>query len=134
MNYYNQTSSQIPSRGFNYSNTIQNSYAPSTGNYPLFPQPNGNVYLLTSAQEINNIPVMSNGISVGISLTDGVLFLKTAQNGNIVLNNYKITSMEQSNGATATDVSNYSDLVARIETLEKQLSAPSKIKEDKIEW
>ena len=63
-------------------------------NYNLFPQTQGNVYFLNNIQEINSIPV-SNGVSAAFSLSEGILYLKTIQNGSIILNGYRLSPLEQ---------------------------------------
>lgn len=116
MSYYNSNSSnlapQMPNKmNFNYPNSnnlnslnsAQNNINPTNnlgnnmGNYYFFPQSQGNVYFLNTAQEINNIPVANNGVSIGLALSEGILYLKAIQNGSIILNGYRLSALEQVN-------------------------------------
>ena len=116
MSYYNSNSSnlapQMPNKmNFNYPNSnnlnslnsAQNNINPTNnlgnnmGNYYFFPQSQGNVYFLNTAQEINNIPVANNGVSIGLTLSEGILYLKAIQNGSIILNGYRLSALEQVN-------------------------------------
>ena len=117
MSYYSSNSSNLapqsnfvsaPSKmNFNYPNSnnlnslnsAQNNINPTNnlGNNFIFPQSQGNVYFLNTAQEINNIPIANNGVSIGLALQEGVLYLKAMQNGNIILNGYKLSALEQIN-------------------------------------
>lgn len=116
MSYYNANSSnlvpQMPNKmNFNYPNSnnlnslnsAQNNMNPTNnlgnnmGNNFFFPQSQGNVYFLNTAQEINNIPIANNGVSAGLALSEGVLYLKAMQNGNIILNGYRLSALEQMN-------------------------------------
>ena len=65
-------------------NTAQNS--------SLFPQPIGSVYSLNTASDIGNIPT-GMGASVGLCLNEGVLYIKTLQNGSPMLLGYKLNPM-----------------------------------------
>lgn len=116
MSYYNANSSnlapQMPNKmNFNYPNSnnlnslnsaqnnmnLTNNLGNNMGNNFFFPQSQGNVYFLNTAQEINNIPIANNGVSAGLALSEGVLYLKAMQNGNIILNGYRLSALEQMN-------------------------------------
>lgn len=56
----------------------------------LFPQPQGNVYTINNSLEVANVP-MSSGLSVALCLSEGLLYLKSMQNGNPIFMAYKIT-------------------------------------------
>lgn len=56
----------------------------------LFPQPQGNVYTINNSLEVANVP-MSGGLSVALCLSEGLLYLKSMQNGNPMFMAYKIT-------------------------------------------
>lgn len=56
----------------------------------LFPQPVGNVYSLNSSNEVGNLPT-GNGLSVGLCMTDNMLFIKSLQNGEPVFLTYKLS-------------------------------------------
>lgn len=60
----------------------------------FLPQPQGNVYLINSSNEITLVPVGTVGVSVAICMTEGVMYLKTMQNGNPMLLRYKLNSLD----------------------------------------
>lgn len=152
MSYYNNGSSNVmpPTQNrlnnFNMTNmnSVPNTMPPTPSmntNYNLFPQTQGNVYFLNNIQEINNIPV-SNGVSAAFSLSEGILYLKTIQNGSIILNGYRLSALEQvliSNSADTTESAtnvietlqkSIEELKDRVAALEKQ---PTK-EGGNIEW
>lgn len=55
----------------------------------FFPQPQGNVYTINNSLEVANVP-MSAGLSVALCLSEGLLYLKSMQNGNPMFMAYKI--------------------------------------------
>ena len=61
-----------------------------------FPQPQGNVYMVNNSLEVANIP-MGAGISAVICPNEGILYLKTMQNGAPTLMAYKISSYDSNN-------------------------------------
>lgn len=56
---------------------------------PIFPQPQGNVYNINSTLEVANVPVGA-GISVALCLSEGVMYIKSMQNGNPLFWAYKV--------------------------------------------
>lgn len=52
------------------------SYQPNA----FFIQPHGNVYLIGSSLEVANVP-MNNGLSVALCLNEGLMYIKSMQNG-----------------------------------------------------
>lgn len=67
---------------------------PTMVNVPsFFPQPIGNVYNLQTASEIGNIPA-GNGLSVGLCLAEGVMYVKSLQNGAPALVEYHLSTVE----------------------------------------
>lgn len=111
----------------------------------VFPQPVGNVYNLNSANDIGNIPFGSN-VSVGLCLSENIIYIKSLQNGIPMLLGYKLNPIENLNSATQTISNSNSDnrleeLIAtlnennkKIDLLEKQVI---KLKEKiggKTEW
>lgn len=107
-NYFNQQPQQIPSQFQNH----------------LFPQPNGNVYTINSSNELSNIPV-GVGLTVVLCLNEGLLYLKTIQNGNPVVWTYKLNSTEENvqSAAASTETpvqdDRYLQLDSRLSKLEK---------------
>ena len=62
-----------------------------------FPQPQGYIYMLDNANDINNMPV-GTGISAGIYLSEGILYLKMNQNGSPMQLAYRLNPLESING------------------------------------
>lgn len=111
----------------------------------VFPQPVGNVYNLNTANDIGNIPFGGN-VSVGLCLSENIVYIKSLQNGNPMLLGYRLSPIENLNTNSQTNQNLNSDnrleeLIAtlnennkKIDLLEKQVS---KIKEKiggKVEW
>ena len=46
----------------------------------FFLQPHGSVYLIGSSLEVANVP-MNNGISIALCLNEGLMYIKSMQNG-----------------------------------------------------
>jgi hypothetical protein len=91
----------------------------------LFPQPNGNVYTINSSSELSNIPV-GMGLTVVLCMNEGLLYLKTIQNGNPVVWSYKLHTNEETplqsaaapNAAPQED-DKYKQIESRLAKLEK---------------
>ena len=111
----------------------------------VFPQPVGNVYNLNSASDIGNVPFGGN-VSVGLCLSENIIYIKSLQNGNPMLLGYRLNPIENLNTNSQTNQNLNSDnrleeLIAtlnennkKIDLLEKQVA---KIKEKiggKTEW
>lgn len=104
---------------------------------PLFPQPQGNVYSINSTLEVANVPVGA-GMSVALCLNEGIMYIKTLQNGNPLFWAYKITPFDNTtqNKPTETEIADpMSDLINKIkayderfEVIEKRLDNISKTK------
>ena len=118
-------------------NTFQNlQYGPGPGvsqfntnfqSQPLFPQPQGSTYIINNSAEISTIP-MGSGISTAICISEGLMFLKSLQNGNPILMAYKIVpyTQEQNNQnvvADKTSEEEIKNLKNRLDELEKKLSS-----------
>lgn len=74
-----------------------------------FPQPQGNIYIINTSQEVNNIPI-SNGLSAAICLAEGTMFLKTIQNGNLTMTGYKLNPLDnQLNNIIPTQITPNND-------------------------
>lgn len=134
-------------------NNLQNFLAPQpqqpgAPNYPLpnafsnqppqfFPQPIGNVYNLNSANDINNIP-MGQGISVGISLSEGIAYIKSFQNGSPMVLGYKLAPLdlgekkEEPQNNLSDVLSGYEQRFERIDAYLKKIS--EKLGGSKFEW
>jgi hypothetical protein len=114
-------------QGFQY-NPVQNStsFGANFSTQQFFPQPQGSVYVINNSAEISTIP-MGSGISTAICMSEGLMFLKTLQNGNPVLMAYKIIpySQEQNNSSNNMDKESGEELQTlknRVEEIEKKLS------------
>lgn len=56
---------------------------------PLFPQPQGNVYFINNSVEVANVP-MGGGISIAICMNEGLMYIKSLQNGSPTFMAYTI--------------------------------------------
>lgn len=106
-NYQSMTQSPLTSQ-------IPQQMYPTMVNVPsFFPQPIGNVYTLQTANEIGNIPA-GNGLSVGLCLAEGVMYLKSLQNGTPVLVEYHLTTGDNRTSTTTAQNEQNEDEVKRI--------------------
>lgn len=112
-----------------YNNNYFNQQVPSQFQNHLFPQPNGNVYTINSSSELSNIPV-GVGLTVVLCLNEGILYLKTIQNGNPVVWSYKLNSTEEEVQSAATSQSQSVQEDDKISLLENRLTKLEKHWED----
>lgn len=108
----------------------------------VFPQPVGNVYNLNSASDIGNVPFGGN-VSVGLCLSENIVYIKSLQNGTPMILGYKLSPLENlnTNQTVQNSDNRLEELIAtlnennkKIDLLEKQVA---KIKEKiggKTEW
>lgn len=73
-----------------------------------FPQPQGSIYMIGNSNDIANVPVGA-GLSAAICLREGVMYLKTIQNGSPMLLAYRLSPLEggdvaQENQTTTCDL------------------------------
>lgn len=87
----------------------------------MFPQPQGNVYVIQNSLEVANIPAGA-GITAALCLQENLLYMKSMQNGMPVFLAYKLTPYTDSPKQTI-DNNTSSPLEERLSNLEKQLSA-----------
>lgn len=131
--YQNQNVAPMPQNQFQQQNV-----------QPLFPQPQGNVYNINSTLEVANVPV-SAGISVALCLNEGVMYIKTMQNGNPMFWAYRILPYdseqknsppeESSNKEENPLAAQFEQVDNRFTKLEKQVSdIQESLKKDKGEW
>lgn len=97
-----------------------------------FPQPQGSIYMIANSTDVANVPV-GVGLSAAICLREGVIYLKTIQNGSPMLLAYKLAPLENSEQAPETQASNETcetdkkitailqDHDKRLQELEKQM-------------
>lgn len=121
---------------------VQQMY-PTMVNVPsFFPQPIGNVYSLQTASEIGNIPA-GNGLSVGLCLSEGVMYIKSLQNGTPVLVEYYLKTNDGGRAQTEQEdsqneevkkiyiiLSKYEEKISKLEAQIKQI----KTKGGEPEW
>ena len=58
-----------------------------------FPQPQGSIYMIGSSNDVANVPV-GVGLSAAICLREGLIYLKTIQNGSPMLLGYRLSPIE----------------------------------------
>lgn len=104
-----------------------------------FPQPQGSIYMIANSNDIANVPVGA-GLSAAICLREGVMYLKTIQNGSPMLLAYKLMPLENGDGQVATQtqiqesgvqdkkiIAILEDYDKRLKALESQTNSKSKI-------
>ena len=84
---------------------------------PMFPQPNGNIYVISNSLEVANVPAGA-GITAALCQSESLLYLKTVQNGVPTFLAYKLTPYTESPRMQQQE----NDVETRLATLEKQLS------------
>ena len=108
----------------------------STPPQQLFPQPQGSVYLINNSLEVANIPIGA-GMSFAYCANEGLLYIKTLQNGNPIFLTYRLTPYEgnqaESNSPTTEstnqnsgfDISQFSakfdSICERLDSIEKKV-------------
>lgn len=115
----------------------------------MFPQPQGSIYSINSPLEIGNVPIGSTGLSVALCLNEGLMYIKSFQNGNPVIMTYHILphTTDQKPTSPALEVKNDSteqttlnsdqiaklnkidDLINRLTRLENSMGVGGKINE-----
>lgn len=102
---------------------------------PLFPAPIGNIYSLNTASDINNIPA-GNNVSLGLCLQEGIMYIKSYQNGAPMLLGYKLAPLEPPSNDEQVVESKVLDalrgLNERIAKIEQSITA--KTDGGKLEW
>lgn len=91
----NTINSQIPQQNQN----LQSAQMPQQNQMPqqqLFLQSQGNLYMINNPLEISNVPV-GTGLSAAISFSEGLLYLKSMQNGIPMVIGYKLSPIENIN-------------------------------------
>ena len=91
-----------------------NTYYPQQ---PMFPQPQGNVYVIQNSLEVANIPAGA-GITAALCLQENLLYMKSMQNGMPVFLAYKLSPYTDSPKPT-TDAG--PTMEERMNVLEKQI-------------
>ena len=99
----------------------QNYFGQQQQSQQMYPQPNGNVFLVNSSLEAANIPV-GLGTTVAISLNDNLMYLKNAANGVPNTLAYKLVPYNEPPQKIAAPQSNENSLEQRMTTMEQQLA------------
>ena len=84
---------------------------------PMFPQPNGNIYVISNSLEVANVPAGA-GITAALCQSESLLYLKTVQNGVPTFLAYKLTPYTESPRMQPQE----NDVEIRLAALEKQIS------------
>lgn len=96
------------------------SYQPNA----FFIQPHGNIYLIGSSLEVANVP-MNNGLSVALCLNEGLMYVKSLQNGVPNFMVYSIAPYEKKDSIVQSSVdpkkSAEDFLLSKIGALEKKI-------------
>lgn len=99
----------------------------------FFPQPQGSIYMIGNSNDVSNVPVGA-GLSAAICLREGVLYLKTIQNGSPMLLGYRLSPLE--GGDPKQDqpqvveldkkiIATLEDYDKRLQKIEQQLNQPN---------
>lgn len=94
----------------------------------VFPQIAGNVYNLNNSSEIGNIPY-GNNISVGLCLSENLLYIKSLQNGGPVILGYKLTPINEFSSqkdSNDTGANKTEEILKLLEKNEKRFGAIEK--------
>ena len=84
---------------------------------PMFPQPNGNIYVISNSLEVANVPAGA-GITAALCQSESLLYLKTVQNGVPTFLAYKLSPYTESPRMQPQE----NDIEIRLAALEKQIS------------
>ena len=99
-----------------------NQYFGNSSQAPMFPQPNGNVYLIQNSLEVANVPAGA-GITIALCMVENLMYLKTIQNAQPTLLAFRISPYTDApRQTTPPQTSNEATLENRVAVLEKQLS------------
>lgn len=99
----------------------------------FFLQPVGNIYSLNTASDISNVPMGAN-ISVGLCLSENIMYIKSFQNGAPMLLGYRLSPIEGAVGSTENDTAALKAYDERISNIESQISKIRERLGGKIEW
>ena len=85
---------------------------------PMFPQPNGNIYVISNSLEVANVPAGA-GITAALCSSESLLYLKTVQNGVPTFLAYKLTPYTESQKMQPQE----DETEKRLQAIEKQLTS-----------
>ena len=93
----------------------------------MFPQPQGSVYAINSPLDIGNVPIGSTGLSVAISLSDNLMYIKSFQNGQPIIMSYRITPFQKEEKKQEEEVpEKENELTSRLAALEEKINLLAK--------
>lgn len=106
-----------------------------------FPSPQGSIYMIASSNDVANVPV-GVGLSAAICLREGVIYLKTIQNGSPTLVGYRLAPLDgneqiQDPQVCETDkkiTAILQDYGKRLEILEQQLKPQTQTNGGNSAW
>lgn len=101
-----------------YQNSLANNYYSSQ---PMFPQPQGNVYIIQDSVEVANIPA-GVGITAAICLQENLLYMKSMQNGMPMFLAYKLVPHTEQQKTSNEEAAPTATLENRVVELEKQVT------------
>ena len=84
---------------------------------PMFPQPNGNIYVISNSLEVANVPAGA-GITAALCTNESLLYLKTVQNGVPTFLAYKLSPYTESPKMQPQE----DEVEKRLTLIEKQLT------------
>ena len=87
-----------------------------------FPQPQGSVYAINSPLDIGNVPIGSTGLSVAISLSDNLMYIKSFQNGQPIIMSYRITPFQKEEKKQEEVPEKENELTSRLAALEEKIN------------
>lgn len=103
----------------------------------FFLQPVGNIYNLNTASDISSVPAGAN-ISVGLCLSENIMYIKSFQNGAPMLLGYRLSPIEgtvTSSGNTENDAAGaLKEHDERLGRIEEQITKIRERLGGKIEW
>lgn len=85
---------------------------------PIFPQPNGNVYLIQNSLEVANVPTGA-GITIALCMAENLMYIKAIQNGQPAFLAFRLNPYTDT---PRTEIS----LESRVAALEKQILGGNK--------
>ena len=84
---------------------------------PMFPRPNGNIYVISNSLEVANVPAGA-GITAALCTNESLLYLKTVQNGVPTFLAYKLSPYTESPKMQPQE----DEVEKRLTLIEKQLT------------
>ncbi len=91
----------------------------------FFPQPQGNIYLINNFLEMANVPT-GVGISAALCLSEGVMYLKTMQNGQPMVVGYKISPFDKEENTSKEQSAQQDFQTPKMEEYDSRLKALEK--------